>query len=40
MLFEIAPFSLDTLLFKVEQEGNGACHTGSHSCFYRPFGSG
>ena len=23
----------DTLLFKVEQEGNGACHTGNHTCF-------
>ena len=30
----------DTLLFKVEQEGNGACHTGNRSCFYRSFGSG
>ncbi len=29
----------DTLLFRVEQEGNGACHTGEYSCFYRPFGS-
>jgi len=28
----------DTLLFKVEQEGGGACHTGARSCFYRPFG--
>ena len=28
----------DTLLFVVEQEGAGACHTGSRSCFYRPFG--
>jgi phosphoribosyl-AMP cyclohydrolase/phosphoribosyl-ATP pyrophosphohydrolase/phosphoribosyl-AMP cyclohydrolase len=28
----------DTLLFVVEQEGAGACHTGEHSCFYRPFG--
>jgi phosphoribosyl-AMP cyclohydrolase len=28
----------DTLLFVVEQEGNGACHTGNYSCFYRPFG--
>jgi phosphoribosyl-AMP cyclohydrolase len=28
----------DTLLFVVEQEGRGACHTGEHSCFYRPFG--
>lgn len=29
----------DTLLFRVEQEGDGACHTGAYSCFYRPFGS-
>lgn len=29
----------DTLLFIVEQEGGGACHTGNRSCFYRPFGS-
>jgi phosphoribosyl-AMP cyclohydrolase len=29
----------DTLLFVVEQEGRGACHTGEHSCFYRPFGA-
>ena len=29
----------DTLLFVVEQEGRGACHTGERSCFYRPFGS-
>ena len=28
----------DTLLFKVEQEGRGACHTGEVSCFYRSFG--
>ena len=28
----------DTLLFVVEQEGKGACHTGNFSCFYRPFG--
>ena len=28
----------DTLLFVVEQEGKGACHTGEHSCFYRSFG--
>lgn len=28
----------DTLLFKVDQEGNGACHTGNHSCFYRKLG--
>jgi phosphoribosyl-AMP cyclohydrolase/phosphoribosyl-ATP pyrophosphohydrolase/phosphoribosyl-AMP cyclohydrolase len=25
----------DALLFVVEQEGRGACHTGEHSCFYR-----
>jgi phosphoribosyl-AMP cyclohydrolase len=29
----------DVLLFKVEQEGRGACHTGSRSCFYRAFGA-
>jgi phosphoribosyl-AMP cyclohydrolase/phosphoribosyl-ATP pyrophosphohydrolase/phosphoribosyl-AMP cyclohydrolase len=28
----------DTLLFVVEQEGKGACHTGEHSCFFRSFG--
>ncbi|MET0880759.1 MAG: phosphoribosyl-AMP cyclohydrolase [Acidimicrobiales bacterium] len=28
----------DTLLFVVEQEGRGACHTGERSCFYRDFG--
>jgi len=28
----------DTLLFLVEQEGKGACHTGNRSCFYRSFG--
>lgn len=28
----------DTLLFKVLQEGKGACHTGERSCFYRAFG--
>ena len=28
----------DTLLFLVEQEGKGACHTGEYSCFYRKFG--
>jgi phosphoribosyl-AMP cyclohydrolase len=28
----------DTLLFSVEQEGAGACHTGERSCFYRAFG--
>ena len=29
----------DTLLFVVEQEGAGACHTGEYSCFFRSFGS-
>ncbi len=29
----------DTLLFVVEQEGAGACHTGAHSCFFRSFGA-
>ncbi|HUW03631.1 MAG TPA: phosphoribosyl-AMP cyclohydrolase [Acidimicrobiales bacterium] len=28
----------DTLLFVVEQEGKGACHTGEYSCFFRSFG--
>jgi phosphoribosyl-AMP cyclohydrolase len=28
----------DTLLFVVEQEGGGACHTGHHSCFFQPLG--
>lgn len=27
----------DTLLFVVEQEGKGACHTGERSCFFRSF---
>jgi phosphoribosyl-AMP cyclohydrolase/phosphoribosyl-ATP pyrophosphohydrolase/phosphoribosyl-AMP cyclohydrolase len=30
----------DVLLFVVEQEGKGACHTGNFSCFYRSFGPG
>ena len=30
----------DALLFLVEQEGAGACHTGERSCFYRSFGEG
>jgi phosphoribosyl-AMP cyclohydrolase len=30
----------DTLLFVVEQEGKGACHTGNYSCFFRAFGGG
>ena len=29
----------DVLLFLVEQEGKGACHTGERSCFYRRFGA-
>ncbi len=28
----------DTLLFLVDQEGGGACHTGAHTCFFRAFG--
>ena len=28
----------DTLLFVVDQEGEGACHTGEHTCFFRAFG--
>lgn len=28
----------DTLLFVVDQQGNGACHTGNRSCFFRSFG--
>jgi phosphoribosyl-AMP cyclohydrolase len=28
----------DALLVVVDQEGRGACHTGEHTCFYRPFG--
>ena len=30
----------DTLLLVVEQAGQGACHTGEFSCFFRSFGSG
>ena len=29
----------DTLLFVVDQDGQGACHTGNHSCFFRAFGA-
>ena len=29
----------DVLLFQVEQEGAGACHTGARSCFFRSFGA-
>jgi phosphoribosyl-AMP cyclohydrolase len=28
----------DCLLVAVDQEGAGACHTGSRTCFYRAFG--
>jgi len=28
----------DTLLFSVDQQGAGACHTGNRSCFFRAFG--
>jgi phosphoribosyl-AMP cyclohydrolase len=28
----------DALLFKVVQEGAGACHTGERTCFHRSFG--
>jgi phosphoribosyl-AMP cyclohydrolase len=31
---------MDVLLFVVEQEGRGACHTGERSCFFRAFGGG
>jgi phosphoribosyl-AMP cyclohydrolase len=29
----------DALLFLVDQEGAGACHTGEHSCFHNPLGA-
>jgi phosphoribosyl-AMP cyclohydrolase/phosphoribosyl-ATP pyrophosphohydrolase/phosphoribosyl-AMP cyclohydrolase len=29
----------DTLLFLVEQEGKGACHTGARTCFFSAFGT-
>jgi phosphoribosyl-AMP cyclohydrolase len=29
----------DVLLFKVHQHGNGACHTGARSCFFRRLGT-
>lgn len=29
----------DTLLFKVDQEGGAACHTGDHTCFFRTLGT-
>jgi phosphoribosyl-AMP cyclohydrolase len=28
----------DTLLIVVDQQGNGACHTGNRTCFFRSFG--
>lgn len=28
----------DALLFVVDQDGRGACHTGERSCFFRSFG--
>ena len=28
----------DVLLFRVDQQGDGACHTGAYSCFSRRFG--
>jgi phosphoribosyl-AMP cyclohydrolase/phosphoribosyl-ATP pyrophosphohydrolase/phosphoribosyl-AMP cyclohydrolase len=31
---------VDAILFVVEQEGRGACHTGERSCFFRSFGGG
>jgi len=27
----------DALLFVVDQDGDGACHTGNYSCFFRSF---
>jgi phosphoribosyl-AMP cyclohydrolase/phosphoribosyl-ATP pyrophosphohydrolase/phosphoribosyl-AMP cyclohydrolase len=30
----------DVVLLVVDQEGDGACHTGERSCFFRTFGSG
>jgi phosphoribosyl-AMP cyclohydrolase/phosphoribosyl-ATP pyrophosphohydrolase/phosphoribosyl-AMP cyclohydrolase len=29
----------DVLLFVVDQQGGGACHTGNRSCFFRAFGT-
>jgi phosphoribosyl-AMP cyclohydrolase/phosphoribosyl-ATP pyrophosphohydrolase/phosphoribosyl-AMP cyclohydrolase len=29
----------DVLLFVVDQDGGGACHTGNHTCFFQRFGS-
>ena len=30
----------DVVLFRVAQEGRGACHTGRTSCFFNHFGHG
>jgi phosphoribosyl-AMP cyclohydrolase len=30
----------DALLFRVDQQGGGACHPGARSCFFRVFGPG
>lgn len=30
----------DVVLLVVDQEGDGACHTGERSCFFRTFGGG
>jgi phosphoribosyl-AMP cyclohydrolase len=29
----------DSVLVVVDQEGDGACHTGAYSCFFRSFGN-
>ena len=29
----------DVLLFVVDQQGKGACHTGEYSCFFRSLGA-
>jgi phosphoribosyl-AMP cyclohydrolase len=29
----------DSLLFVVDQQGAGACHTGAPTCFFRAFGA-
>lgn len=29
----------DVLLLVVDQDGQGACHTGAHPCFFRQFGA-
>lgn len=30
----------DALLIEIDQHGNGACHTGERSCFYRELAAG